>query len=806
MGSVYDDRPIITANGDCRTSTWAASSTTWGDVCSWIETPADQKECGGYVLGHFEGHDTGSVRRSKDTFTSAWAVKLDAERSDGNLDLDLIDKLENLGFDAIAHTTASSTVEAPRWRFLILASRSMDREELRLVTKAIEDELGADNFDSSANQGERFMYLPARGTDGSYSAKVFYGEPLDVDQYIELGRELDEKSNVVGIRPGLTPEPTSPLTPLEVKEWTRNVTEFLDELRALRPGDSIRYHGKQVGWDTGAWFAAMDLVKISNSSNGELTLDAAQKMFFDHAPQTEPGFNPVWKWRRAAEDAKDEYVRRTDDPAAARKALGFDPYATLDADLAANVAYRGLAERFRFSTGFGWAEWDGKRWDTACDDQRVLKAFTSMIPDMLRDWAAEGVDAGSIGSLAKARNTTKARQVIAALEAELLVRADQFDQKPMLLNVSNGTIDLSTGHIRAHERGDLLTKITNVPYVPSSEHEDWQKTLEAFGDPDTTDWMQLRFGQAATGMPAPDGILAVLKGGGENGKSAILDAIVDTLGEYALHMSTRVLLGSNRDHTTDFTDLMGARLAVAEELPDGRHLNVEAIKRITDTDKITARKIRRDNVTFETSHTTFVTTNYDLAISETDEGTWRRFALVTFPFKFVKGEPRPGTNERKGDRNLKVRMKAGKSGRREAVLAWLVAGAVHLYRDLDGIIPEMPQKVADDTADWRSRSDVIHAFTAERLVPAPGVGIFTQEMYEEFCQWHEERGGKQMAMNTFSSRFEGHERVHRAGIRKTRTSRDVPISHADTPMLESIDGQKRIYEGVRFRTRADDAA
>lgn len=800
--SPYDDQPLIIAHGDCKTTRWTRAVASWSDVCSWVDLPGDTKECGGYVLGSFAGE--GDVARSKETFQTAWAVKLDVERKNGVVDEEIVDKLESLNLDAIAHTTASSTTEAPRWRFLILASRPMSREVLRLVTRGVEDELGAENFDKSAGEGERFMFRPAKGKDGSYQSKVMYGEPLDVDMWIERGRELEAEQNVINIATGEPTTPAEPLTPAETTAWTREVTEFLDELRNLGTGESVRYHGKHVGWDTGAWFAAIDLAKIVNSSE-DLTLQEARELFLKHAPNRDEGFNPLHKWESGVRDAGTDTVRRTDNPAAARQDLGYNPYSTHDADLASNLAERGLAERFRFAPEFGWCEWDGKRWDTNSPTQRVMKAITNMIPGMLAEWAKKGLKAEQIGDLARARNSTKTKQILAALEAELLVRGDQFDQHPMLLNVKNGTVDLLTGKLREHRRGDLITKITDVAYQAGATHEDWDTVLEAFGDRETIDWMQLRIGQAATGHHTQDGVIPIMGGGGENGKSAIIDSLKNAFGEYGLLVSDRVLIGGVNNHPTEVTELRGARFAYVEELPEGRHLNVAAVKKITDSPEITGRRMHKDSIRFTPSHSLFITTNYDVQIAETDHGTWRRFARVTFPFTYVKANPKPGTLERQGDRTLKSRMAAG-GERAEAVLAWIVAGAVRVYGELGGIIPLMPSRVEESTNEWRQRSDAIYAYVSERLVEANDVAIRTDDLFNDFTAWNEQRGGQAWRKDLIASRLEGHTLYKSAGISKTapRTRRHGLLSQMVVPQPQMMQSRATFYVGVRFRSDMDD--
>lgn len=794
------EHPAILADGDCRTTTWAARNITWDDVTGWLDRPGSTKQCGGYVLGRFDGHDTGSVHRTKSTFVSSWAVKLDAERG-GGVDLDLIENLENLGIEAVAHTTASSTAEETRWRFLLLADRDLDRDELALVTAALEDDLGSDNFDTSAGQGERFMYLPAVGTDGSYKHHVFHGEPLDVDEWVQAGRDLEAQqapSPVATPAPARRPSGTA-IASDQVGAWVEKVTESMDDLAQKPTGEAVRYRGKTVGWDTGFFLMGIDLAKISNSSEGAFPIDQAEAVFLDHAPSREEGFDPHHKWSDAVRAVGDETIPAWQSASDARNELGYSPHSAHDLDLAMNMADRGLRDRFRYTTGLGWLEYHGGRWDPACVEQRVMTAIGGHVPDMLKEWGSAGVDEKQIRNLASTRSTTKARGVMAMLEGVLLVPdEDLLDAHPNLLNVRNGTVDLTTGELLEHDRAHLLTKITDVDYTRGAHHDDWDAVLEAVPDQETRDWLRLKFGQAITGHPATDEAVAILKGGGSNGKSLLLDSILNAVGDHGVAISPRVLTGSSSDHPTEKMALRGARLAVSEELPDGRHLNEVTIKQLVGTERITARMMRQDNVEFKATHSFFVTTNYDLQVSGSDDGTWRRFQLIEFSLKYVREDPRPGTMERVGDPLLKKRMR--NQAQRQAVLAWLVTGAVQVNQEHDGITPGPSSEVTAATDAWRASADVIYAYSSEKTIPDPGAVVLTDDLYADFCDWHEARGGKRMTMNTFTGKFLGAAIVRQHGIDKTRTMLRVEPSRPGTDYGHEAEQGKRarIVRGLRF--------
>ena len=124
---------------------------------------------------------------------------------------------------------------------------------------------------------------------------------------------------------------------------------------------------------------------------------------------------------------------------------------------------------------------------------------------------------------------------------------------------------------------------------------------------------------------------------------------------------------------------------------------------------ITARYIRQDNITFRASHSLFTTTNYVPVVSETDHGTWRRLALLRFPYTFRKPgeELQAGTTTGRATR----RSRAGSSGTRAPARRDRDVGG----RGRDPVV-RRPGAALKPTAD-RGR----HPGLADRRGPDPGL-------------------------------------------------------------------------------------
>lgn len=155
----------------------------WDQFVAWLrlDNPADHKECGGYVLGELQGQ-----LRRKDTILSRSAVALDADHA---LPSFVLDSTLELGVALAFHTTWSHTLENPRYRMLAPLSRDVSPDEYWLITEALMETLGRDQFDPSSSEPSRMMFRPST-QGGDYQPAVIDGEPLDVDEWLALAKEL----------------------------------------------------------------------------------------------------------------------------------------------------------------------------------------------------------------------------------------------------------------------------------------------------------------------------------------------------------------------------------------------------------------------------------------------------------------------------------------------------------------------------------------------------------------------------------------------------------------------------------------
>lgn len=470
-----------------------------------------------------------------------------------------------------------------------------------------------------------------------------------------------------------------------------------------------------------------------------------------------------------------------------------------------------------WATGLGWHLWDGVRWRPS-DDVRVAHIiaahYKSRFDHHVEKYKAtlDPVWSTRAEMFKKFMSSARTAAIMKALQGCVGCDPDELDSNPMLLNTPGGIVDLTNGSVRPHDPAALMTKVTRGNYVQGCRHPDWDAALESL-PADVRPFFQLRAGQAATGhIPESDDCL-VLQGNGANGKSLMAsDGIMPALGDYAMLASPGLILAkdSSGGATPERASVRGARFVLIEELPEGRALSIEEIKRIIGTSSITARLLYQQEMTFRTSHTLFVTTNYLPSVNETDDGAWRRLCLVNFPYRFSSSPE--GDDEKPGDPGLKRRVRLGAQGQHDAIVTWIVEGAIRHHADPMAIMPERrPARVTADTRAWRATADRIMAYWDARLVPDPACMVAKADLYADFVAFLSDSGHTKWSQETFFGRLTKHALYRRAGLSEGRVR---ALDGLDRPGCEpgmmwsstqpSLGAIPRVIKGVRFRRDADD--
>ena len=400
--------------------------------------------------------------------------------------------------------------------------------------------------------------------------------------------------------------------------------------------------------------------------------------------------------------------------------------------VAQRLVERGLA-RFLHVPGLGWLAWDGRRWDhgNGTAEFRVEQAVIETARQMIRQAADEPNQADRKTLLALGHRVLAQSGQVSGVVAcvrrhpQVLVRADDLNTDPLLVNVLNGTLDLRTLTLRPHDPRDHITRVAGTTFVPNEVGSRWPRFLqEALGDPELVAAVLRCYG--GVGLPGlvREHVLPIIWGPSGSGKSTFLETISAAMGDYAITAEPELMLAgrSASTHPTGQMDLLGIRLAFVAETDEGRRFAAATMKRLTGGDTIRARRMFQNFVEFRPSHLLSLVTNHlPVMPAGDDQAVWRRVRVIPF-------DRPPALPDKRLGEVLKDEL--------PAVLTSLVSGFAE-YTD-SGDELGWPDQVHHATASYRTASDLLGQFLDARTEIAPGRAIPVGQLYRAWKEWLEE--------------------------------------------------------------------
>lgn len=418
-----------------------------------------------------------------------------------------------------------------------------------------------------------------------------------------------------------------------------------------------------------------------------------------------------------------------------------------------------IVQHFRgkiISAGDKWYSWNGKYWEQ--DDNAVyVRAMnlSKIVHQEAEEWEAKpgGTSEEKDKNCKIAENLrawAKKCEMRATIEAALYlakralgIDVEHLDRNPWLLTCANCTIDLRTGKTKPHDPEDYITKTSPCAYVEGTKATLFEDVLSRVTQESclttrpVASFLKRWFGYCATASVREQKFV-VHYGGGRNGKSTILDTIGDVLGDYAGTAAPGLIAGGKTDrHPTEIADLLGRRMVTAHESGEGQKLHEDFVKQATGGDRLKARWMRGDFFEFVPTHKLQLLTNYKPEIRGQDEGIWRRVLLVPYMVRF--GTPEEVANgEAQYLRDTSIAEHIERE--RDAILTWVVEGAVEWFRD--GLNP--PDVVKAASKDYQSEQDRVQMFVHEccelKREGRVSISTFRDELYAPYRRWCDDNG------------------------------------------------------------------
>ena len=220
--------------------------------------------------------------------------------------------------------------------------------------------------------------------------------------------------------------------------------------------------------------------------------------------------------------------------------------------------------------------------------------------------------------------------------SNIRITNEDLNTHKTLLNCPNGVVDLETGKLMQHDSSLLMTQCTHAYYIPNYHNELLERTLhQIIPDEETFDQFFLFLAYGLTALTDEEKA-AFIRGHGGNGKGTVTKLLMKALGNYAITLPADILLMASylRDGnapTPELAKLEFIRLAICDEIPPGRKMDIAKFKWLTGSDFLTVRELHRDPRMIDPMFKLILSGNHLPEIDDANDVAIKR-RLIVYPF------------------------------------------------------------------------------------------------------------------------------------------------------------------------------
>lgn len=306
--------------------------------------------------------------------------------------------------------------------------------------------------------------------------------------------------------------------------------------------------------------------------------------------------------------------------------------------------------RYAYEPG-RWYVWDGCVWRRDRSG-RVAELAKEVAKGIFADAVnASGTRRTSLlGHAARSSSQRAVRAMIglAATDERVSASVAAFDADPWSINTPAGIANVLTGEIEPHDRARLMSRMTRASGRLDAACPATDAVLDrAFGgSAELIEYFWRAVGYSMLGTTREQ-VMFICHGRGGNGKSTVIDAIVDSLGDYAATSAASTFVAKDRERggpEPELLDLAGSRFVAISEWGERTRLNEGRVKSLTGGDKITARGLHQDPTTFDVTSTLWLPCNHRPIVSA-DYAVHRRLRFIPFDVQVPEAEQDPAVKE-----------------------------------------------------------------------------------------------------------------------------------------------------------------
>jgi phage/plasmid-associated DNA primase len=428
----------------------------------------------------------------------------------------------------------------------------------------------------------------------------------------------------------------------------------------------------------------------------------------------------------------------------------------------------------------GWRYWDGVRWrdgnaeavdhamrvsDYISEEAAQIASDNEITSKQLFRWAKQSRMNGKIMAILNIAQ----KSTVCRLSADT---GEAWDEKGYHLGMSTGVFEIDgRGKVTGQEARDLYVSMSTRGNILTDDEgslrwgDKWNRcrefwfTLLSQWQPGADRVEVISMLQEIAGMSLRgrlDEAVFVLQGSGRSGKSALLDGLSHTLGDYAYEVSGDVFVRGTKSGGGASSNMRDAskfqmdkkRMIKITEV-GGRQLDVDMLKQATGETTITGRALYAQPSTATMHGTFWMMTNQELDLrGDASEALRGRLWLIEFPTTFVHESRLSEDAYRSGVADgtvlaarddIKDRLRGLEpsfEAMPDVILTWAYEGLVRVIKR--GSL-SIARSVRERTSAMWSTTDLLGTYWNESGLWMPGgvTAVTTRGLYNNIKSWAE---------------------------------------------------------------------
>ena len=400
-----------------------------------------------------------------------------------------------------------------------------------------------------------------------------------------------------------------------------------------------------------------------------------------------------------------------------------------------------------------WYTYDGTCWAADIDGSLVsikLKEFSRLLELYAADIEDKDTREAYIKFIKKMGDRRYRERILKDAADVLAIHASEFDKDPYLINLENGTYDLRTMSFREHDPADLLTRKANVSYTLQRTQKDDERWVRFIAEVTQSEekalYLQKALGYSLLGKAYEDCMFVLYGATSRNGKSTLLAAVKNILGDYAGVAPVEMICNNGSGRTAEapspvLASLRGRRFVTMAESSQSGRIDESLLKQLTSCEEITARELHGKPMTFVPQFVLWLSCNDLPALRDRSVFASDRIRVISFDRHFSPEEQ----DKSLGDYFREKMVKRG-------IFHWLLEG-YKLYK-AEGLVMSPALKAVGE--EYARENDIILQFLEARTKLDPEGKVKGKVLYETYKLWAKSNGYGVLSIKKFTSEMRAH--------------------------------------------------